>query len=252
MMQQMLVGLGGGPLIPDSVSYNVLGGGGSGGPPRSSSPSFGFNCGGGAGAHLVQGTFAPVEGTTYVMTIGAGGVRQNQAPSSSVSTFASAIGGAAPPSGAGGFNALYGQLWGGSRSGPGGAGAGGLGTVNMSYNPYIGGNGGPGVPLPLHPTNLRIGGGGGGGAARGFNNNSVFGTASDGGGVVISYTVSENGAVNKAAGGAGNASLGGSGRIILRYADSFAEPTATTGNPTVTVSGGYRHYDFTSSGSITF
>ena len=247
-MQQMLVGLGGGPLIPDSVSYNVLGGGGSGGPPRSSSPSFGFNCGGGAGAHLVQGTFAPVEGTTYVMTIGAGGVRQNQAPSSSVSTFASAIGGAAPPSGAGGFNALYGQLWGGSRSGPGGAGAGGLGTVGSNSGVYVAGNGGPGVVLPLHPTSLRVGGGGGGGTSGGY----PFGTATDGGGVVISYTVSQNGAVNRAAGGGGNSYLGGSGRLILRYSDSFAEPTATTGNPTVTVSGGYRHYDFTSSGSITF
>ena len=251
MMQQMLVGLGGGPLIPDSVSYNVMGGGGAGGVPGSSYYN-GFHCGGGAGSTLVQGTFAPVEGTSYVMTIGAGGTQGNMGPTSYVSTFASSDGGASPGSTCGGFNALYGTICGNGRSGPGGAGAGGLGTVNMSYNPYIGGNGGPGVPLPLHPTNLRIGGGGGGGAARGFNNNSVFGTASDGGGVVISYTVSENGAVNKAAGGAGNASLGGSGRIILRYADSFAEPTATTGNPTVTVSGGYRHYDFTSSGSITF
>jgi hypothetical protein len=40
--------------------------------------------------------------------------------------------------------------------------------------------------------------------------------------------------------------------VILRYADSFPAVTGTTGSVTVTVSGGYRYYDFTSSGSITF
>jgi hypothetical protein len=45
---------------------------------------------------------------------------------------------------------------------------------------------------------------------------------------------------------------GGSGVLILRYADTFAAATSTTGSPTVTVTGGYRIYKFTSSGSITF
>jgi hypothetical protein len=40
--------------------------------------------------------------------------------------------------------------------------------------------------------------------------------------------------------------------VIIRYPDSFAAPTATTGSPTVTVSGGFRIYQWTSSGSITF
>jgi hypothetical protein len=38
---------------------------------------------------------------------------------------------------------------------------------------------------------------------------------------------------------------------MIRYADTYL-PATTTGNPTITVSGGYRYYDFTSSGSITF
>jgi hypothetical protein len=38
----------------------------------------------------------------------------------------------------------------------------------------------------------------------------------------------------------------------LRYADSFDAATATTGSPTVTVTGGFRIYQFTGSGTITF
>jgi hypothetical protein len=45
---------------------------------------------------------------------------------------------------------------------------------------------------------------------------------------------------------------GGSGIVILRYPDTNAAATSTTGSPTVTVAGGYRVYKWTSSGSITF
>jgi hypothetical protein len=40
--------------------------------------------------------------------------------------------------------------------------------------------------------------------------------------------------------------------VIIRYADTFSAATFTTGSPTITVSGGYRTYTFTGSGSITF
>jgi len=48
------------------------------------------------------------------------------------------------------------------------------------------------------------------------------------------------------------AGAGGSGIVIIRYADTFAAASATTGSPTVTVSGGYRIYTFTGTGSITW
>jgi hypothetical protein len=40
--------------------------------------------------------------------------------------------------------------------------------------------------------------------------------------------------------------------VIIRYADTFTAAVATTGSPTITVSGGFREYKFTDSGSITF
>jgi hypothetical protein len=45
---------------------------------------------------------------------------------------------------------------------------------------------------------------------------------------------------------------GGSGIVIIRYADTYAAASSTTGSPTITTAGGYRVYQWTSSGSITF
>jgi hypothetical protein len=45
---------------------------------------------------------------------------------------------------------------------------------------------------------------------------------------------------------------GGSGIVILRYPDTYAAATSTTGSPTITTAGGYRVYKYINSGSITF
>jgi hypothetical protein len=50
----------------------------------------------------------------------------------------------------------------------------------------------------------------------------------------------------------GKGGNGGSGVVIIKYPDFLNEATATTGSPTVTNTGGYRIYKFTSSGTITF
>jgi hypothetical protein len=80
-----------------------------------------------------------------------------------------------------------------------------------------------------------VGGGGAGGTGAAVSGTS--GTANTGGG---------------GGGGRTGGGTGGSGIVIIRYPDSFSAPTATTGSPTVTVSGGFRIYRWTSSGSITF
>jgi enterochelin esterase-like enzyme len=45
---------------------------------------------------------------------------------------------------------------------------------------------------------------------------------------------------------------GGSGFVAIRYPDTFPAAIATTGSPTITVTGGYRIYSWTGSGSVTF
>jgi hypothetical protein len=82
-----------------------------------------------------------------------------------------------------------------------------------------------------------IGGVGGGGNGAYIDTGMTAGTVNTGGG----------------GGGASAAgSSGGSGIAVIRYADTYAAATSTTGSPTITVAGGYRVYNWTSSGSITF
>jgi hypothetical protein len=78
--------------------------------------------------------------------------------------------------------------------------------------------------------------------------NSTSGTANTGGGGGGHIYANLNGG-NYATNIDGQS--GGSGIVVIRCADSVTA-SATTGSPTVTTSGGYRYYYFTSSGTITF
>ncbi len=73
------------------------------------------------------------------------------------------------------------------------------------------------------------GGGGGGGAAPGY-----------GGGAGTQFGVYT----------ATFGSNGGSGVVILRYSNVYANAVATTGSPSFSDTGGYKIYRFTGSGSI--
>jgi hypothetical protein len=84
---------------------------------------------------------------------------------------------------------------------------------------------------------------------------SITGTATfyaGGGGGNLGSGGDGTGASNTGGGGNADGGFGNNGVVIIRYADSYPAATATTGSPTITVSGGYRIYKWTGSGSITF
>lgn len=146
----------------------------------------------------------------------------------------------------------------------GGGGAGAAGTSSASG---ANGNGGTGSSaysalLTTASAGVDVGGtryiaGGGGGAGW-----SGSGTGGSGGGGAGTRTGPGGAGVANSGGGGGGTSYtsfggtiggnGGSGVLIVRYADTLPAASSTTGSPTVIVSGGYRYYKFTSSGTISW
>lgn len=165
-----------------------------------------------------------------------------------------------------------------SWTGCGGGGAGGAGSNGANSPAGTGGNGGPGFITDISGVSKGYAGGGGGGG----NSSERAGDGFHGGGrgagtttyySAYTYTNEINGttkgsgiptAIINSGGGGGAGSYwasnggwatgsgaGGSGIVIIRCLDSETV-AATTGDPTIEVSGGYRIYTFTSSGTITF
>ena len=150
-----------------------------------------------------------------------------------------------------GGNAVTGQVeW----PGGGGGGAGAVGT-NAS-NAGKGGDGGIGREYNISGTSTYYAGGGGGCGS--LNATGQQGAGGLGGGASGSVTTTPPTAATANTGGGGGGTrdgtggLGGSGIVIIRYADTYPAASATTGSPTVTVTGGYRIYTWATSGSITF
>lgn len=249
-------------LVP--VEYLVLAGGGGGG--------LYFGGGGGAGGYRTANNFNVTVGTTYTITVGAGGSGWVGggvvATSGSLSTFSTIT------SAGGGHGAHSDPDTNAANGGSGGGGngynntTGGLGNT-PSTSPSQGNNGANGV------YNSRGGGGGGAGSAGNADNggagvySSISGTTDSyaGGGAAHSGVADAvgggggpgvNGSASRGGGGGGytgtvsRAGNGGSGVVIIRYPDTYSAAASTTGSPTLTVAGGYRVYKFTGSGSITF
>jgi hypothetical protein len=271
-----------------SAEYLVVAGAGAGGQMVLAPGSILGAGGGGAGGYL-SGTVADVYSNTYTIIVGAGAVGSPggvgpTAPNGSNSIFdtITAIGGGSGAvvgyvpgnggSGAGGpgnVAAGTGTIGQGndggagstSTTGYGGGGGGGAGGAGTAGTGTGGGAGGAGLASSITGTSVFRGGGGGGGTSQ---NGLPGGTATAGGG---SGSVGSNGSLavagtaNTGGGGGGSGTRvsnpqkganGGSGIVIIRYPDSNPAATSTTGSPTITVAGGYRVYQFTGSGSITF
>jgi len=274
------------PVIP--VDYLVVAGGGTGA----------WAAGGGGGGLLTGTGYIASPGTTYTVTVGAGGATPPAQGNNSVFDTITAIGGGTGTNGSvsanggsGGGYSYYGgaggkgvypgssyidaprqgydggtgvDSGGGSFAGGGGGGAGGPGNYAVGTAPTgSGGAGGVGaistIITDAQATTLGVGqvvssnvyfaGGGGGTGA------SSVGAGGYGGGGAGTNGPANAGAAHTGGGSSGSntsSSPGGSGVVILRYLDSYAAASATTGSPTIIVSGGYRIYTWTSSGSITF
>ena len=263
-----------------TVDYLVVAGGGAGGGVNN-----GAGCGGGGAGGYIYTTGASFNnGTTFNITVGAGGTDTvkttggngaNSSISAAGFTTVTAIGGGgggggssgvAASGGSGGGSAYNSASFGTGTAGQGNdggsngsgtsnypaGGGGGAGAVGGTASGSTGGAGGDGLQNSITGTPTYYAGGGGG-ASRGTGGAGGLGGGADGRG--NQNNASGYGATPNTGGGGGGAQgnalggPGGSGIVIIR---TTATAASTTGSPTVTTDGSYNIYSFLADGSITF
>lgn len=248
-------------VTPSTIDVLVVAGGGSSGTQQPYDDCFGG--GGGAGGMCEQSGRAISAGTTYTVTVGAGGasrppkewyVDKGLPGSNSIFDTITSLGG-----GAGGGSSL--DIYPREADGGSGGGAptyygearnqGGAATQGNSGGATGYGTNGAGYPGGGYTYGGAPGGGAGGlgtGRANSITGSSV--TYAKGGGFD-----GLAGQANTGNGGAiqhnyiGEGITGGSGVVVVRYPNTYSTATVT-GSPTYTNTGGYHVYKFTGSGTI--
>jgi len=246
------------PVTPN-LQYLVVAGGGGG-----------AAGGGGGGGYRTASGYAVSSGSTYSVTVGAGGAGVTIGNSSAFDTISSTGGGAGGNASVGGNGGSggggdYGRAGGtGSQGNNGGAGTptsgyfgggggGGAGAIGQTPINDLGGNGGNGLTAFNGGT---YAGGGGGAASNAISSIGGDGGSGGGGNGSGSNHAKSNG-VGGTGGGAGGGfypdgqpMLGGSGIVVVRWANSYAQATSQSG-ASYANTGGYHQYTWTGSGSIT-
>jgi hypothetical protein len=276
-------------IISFSADFLLVGGGGAAG---SQNANYYAGGGGGGGLRTSVGTSGKnssaesaltfITGTTYTVTVGAGGAYQvtsgtvgSNGENSSISgtglTTITATGG-----GGGAYNSAQTPGNGGCGGGAGGDGgtSGGTGingqgynggnTVNQSGGGWAGaGGGGAGSVGVDTVNNTGIGGAGGNALGNDITGSTIYYSAGGGGGK--GYYGSSPGLGANGSNWATTANTGHGGRVNESSADSISNgkngvvilrstrvAASTTGSPTYTTSGSNHIYKFTGTGSITY
>jgi hypothetical protein len=232
-----------------SLGYLVQAGGGG-----TNGGSYGFNWPNAAAAGTARaGNLLVVPGSSLTVTVGAGG-GFNANGSASTLSFVTASGGefAGPSSTRGGNNADF-LGFNGAATTSGGGGAGSGGNAGPPGGKASNGDGGDGYVW--WGDNTRRGGGGSGLGRPGGPGGGGFGSGPD-------FSPAGNGATNTGSGaGAGNFSsggaLGGSGVVILRFANTIANLSSVGAGLTFSFTNnnttGFKTYTFTAgTGTITW
>ena len=258
------------------VDYLIVAGGGAGGS--------GHAGGGGAGGYLSASSLTVYKGTSYTVTIGAGGTGSiYNASSPSDGSNTSIFGFTAIRGGYGGGqnqpgiakDGTFGGSGGGGGNTTSGSGNGGAGTPGQGFPGGIGSGGGPwsgaggggasaaGSNNPNSSTGgaggagiqwinnvVYAGGGGGGGGSPVDDSGGAGGLGGGGPGVAGGTRTATSGTSNLGGGGGGSrdgpAGNGGSGVVVIRYAGT----TQRASGGTVSTSGGFTYHTFTGSGTF--
>jgi len=254
---------------PKNLEYLVVAGGGSGG----GGTSAGSDGGGGAGG-LLQGVIPITTGTSYTVTVGAGGSPSTTGGgSNSVFGNITAIGGGSKSSqggsalnGGSGAGGWYGSIaagtgtfgqgnaggTGGSAPGYCAGGGGGAGTVGLNATSTTAGNGGSGIASYISGTLVTYAGGGGGSGNTNTYPGGLGGVGGGGNGAQTSPSVGVSGSSNTGGGGGGSnqtspyGGSGGSGIVIVRYAGNVQYFTGGT----LSYANGFVIHTFYSSGTL--
>jgi uncharacterized repeat protein (TIGR01451 family) len=248
------------PTGVTSVRYLVVGGGGGGGGiPSGTADGAG---GGGAGGVLSGSALSVTAGTTYTVTVGAGGTagtgstKGGTGGSSTFSTLTALGGGGGAwvgndtgtsgnngASGGGGSDSndggtgSQGNDGGDGNNNDGGGGGGGAGAAGADGTNTTGGNGGVGVSNDITGSATYYGGGGGGGAddggSGGSGGNGGGGSAPTGRGAGNPGTANTGGggggATGSTFGSSASGGNGGSGIVIIRYSAPVTWPQQCEG-----------------------
>jgi hypothetical protein len=239
-----------------TTDFLVIAGGAGGNTSAGGAGGYRTSAGTSGGGGSAESALTLSGGTTYTITVGAGGAQNTNGGDSVFSTITSVGGGRPNSSGGSG---------GGGYSGGGGSGSGGSGTSNQGYagGSYVGGlgagGGGGGAGAAGGNQSSNVGGNGGDGVSSSITGSAVTraggggsygtggsGTGGAGGGGNGSGTA---GTVNTGSGGGGSGA-GGSGIVIIRMLTANYSGV-TTGSPTVTTNGSNTILTYTSSGSYT-